>query len=152
MESATASATPKLASLDAEECCVAAALLHDDTAFLEETTDEDFFYDHTRTLTGAVRMLRNREKPCGAVFVLAVLEPQLDALSWRGDTGEALVLDLLSRRVADPQAYYSRQLGKLVRYYALRRKAMREAQEAAQRTFTETFDAVRKRYEGELGG
>lgn len=141
---------PKLASLEAEECAVAAALLHSDTDFLEETTDEDFFYDHTRAIVSAVRMLRSREKPYGTVFLLAMLEPQLDSLSWRGETGEELVLDLLSRHVADPQTYYSRQLGRLVRYYAERRKALREAQEAAQRTFTETYDAVRKRYQGEM--
>lgn len=141
---------PKLSSLEAEECAVAAALLHDDAAFLEEAADEDWFYDHLRPIASAVRMLRRAEKPHGTVFVLAVLEPRLDALTWQGDSGETLILDILSRRVADPQAYYSRALGKLIHYYAEKRRAMQEAQEAAKRTFTETLDAARKRYEGEL--
>jgi hypothetical protein len=141
---------PILASLEAEECAIAAALLHDDAAFLEEAADEDWFYDHLRPIASAVRMLRRAEKPCGTVFVLEVLSRQLDELTWQGDSGEVLILDILSRRVADPQAYYSRALGRLIHYYAEKRKAMQEAREAATRTFTETLDAARKRYEGEL--
>lgn len=147
---ARVTSAPKLSSLEAEECAVAAALLHDDAAFLEEAADEDFFYEHIRPVISAVRMLRGADKPCGTVFVLAALSSRLDALTWQGDSGEVLILDILSRRVADPQAYYSRQLGRLIHYYAEKRKAMQEAQEAAKRTFTETLDMARAKYLGEI--
>ena len=141
---------PKLASLDAEEALLAALLLFEDFAGLDEFTDDELFYDHIRPFVGAVRMLRDAGKPCGAVFVLVALEPQLDALEWRSDRGEALLMDILGRRVADVQAYYSRQLGRLVHYYAERRKALVEAQAAALLTFNEVLGAARKQYEGEL--
>lgn len=141
---------PVLHSLETEEALVAALLLHDDFAGLEEFTDEEVWYDHIRPIISTVRMLRGKDKPCGTVFVLAVLEPRLDELEWRGDKGETLLLDLLSRHVTNVQAYYGRSLGKLVHYYAERRRAMTEAQEAAKRTFTETLEHARKRYEGEL--
>ena len=141
---------PKLASLEVEEALVAALLLFDDFAALEEFTDEEIFYEHLRPLTATVRMLRRANKPCGTVFVLAVLAPRLDELEWKGDRGEVLVLDLLSRHVTDVQAYYGRQLGRLVHYYANQRKALREAQDAALRTFEETMELARARYEGEM--
>ena len=128
---------PKLSDLEAEEALVAALLLFDDYAGLDECTDDELFYDHTRAIISTVRMLRRADKPCGTVFVLAVLASQgkLDALSWRGDTAEVLVLDILSRRVADVQAYYGRHLGRLVRYYAVRRQMLQDAQGAALETF-----------------
>lgn len=141
---------PVLSSREVEEALVAALLLHDDYAALDEFTEEEIFYDDIRPITGTVRMLRGKDKPCGTVFVLAALEPQLDELEWKGDRGEVLVLDMLSRHVTDVQAYYGRQLGRLVHYYAERRKAMTEAQEAAKRTFVETLEHARKRYEGEM--
>lgn len=144
------SAPPVLSSREVEEALVAAFLLHDDFAALDEFTEEEVWYDDIRAVTGAVRMLRGAGKPCGTVFVLAVLEPRLDSLEWKGDRGEVLILDLLSRHLTDVQAYYGRQLGRLVHYYADRRKALVEAQDAAKRTFAETFDAARKRYEGEM--
>ena len=140
---------PKLASLDAEESLVTALLLHEDFACLEEFTDDELWYDHLRPVVGMVRLLRGAGKPCGAVFVLAALEPRLDDLEWRGDRGEVMLLDLLSRHLTDVQAYYSRQLGRLVHYYAERRKALVEAQAAALLTFNEVLGAARSRYEGE---
>ena len=141
---------PKLADLEVEEALVAALLLFEDFAGLEECTDDELWYDHTRAIVSTVRMLRGKGKPCGTVFVLAALSPRLDELSWAGDTGEVLVLDILSRHVTDVQAYYGRQLGRLVRYYANQRKALREAQDAAKRTFEETLAHARSRYEGEM--
>lgn len=141
---------PTLFSLEVEEALCAALLLHDDLAGLEECEDADLWYDHTRAIVGAVRVLSGANKPCGTVFVLALLEPRLDTLAWKGLQGEALILDILSRHLSDPQAWYSRQLGRLIHYYADRRKAMKEAQEAAKLTFSEVMDAARRRYEGEL--
>lgn len=144
------SAPPVLSSLETEESFIAALLLHEDYAGLTEATDDEFFYDHLRPVVAAVRMLRGAGKPCGTVFVLAVLEPRLDSLEWKGDRGEVLILDILSRRVTDVQSYYGRQLGRLIHYYADRRKAVREAQEAAMLTYNEVLDRARGRYEGEL--
>lgn len=142
----------QLSSLEAEECAVTAALLFEDCAFLEEAADSDFFYDHIRPVVSTVRMLRGAGKPCGTVFVLQVLARNgtLDTLSWQGDAGEVLVLDILSRHVGDVQAYYSRQLGRLIHYYAEKRRALREAQEAATRTYSEQMAVFMERYAHEL--
>lgn len=70
----------KLSDRDAEEAIVAAFLLHDDFAGLEEARDEDYFYDDIRPIVSTVRMLRGKNQPCGTVFVLAV--------SWHGKDGK----------------------------------------------------------------
>ena len=143
---------PKLSDLEVEEALVAALLLFEDYAGLDECTDDELFYDHTRAIVSTVRMLRGKGKPCGTVFVLAVLASQgkLDSIEWKGDAGEVLVLDILSRHVTDVQAYYGRQLGRLVRFYANERRVLREAQDASKRTFEETLAHARARYEGEM--
>ena len=63
---------PKLSDLEAEEALVAALLLFDDYAGLDECTDDELFYDHTRAIISTVRMLRRADKPCGTVFVLTM--------------------------------------------------------------------------------
>ena len=143
---------PKLADLAVEEALVAALLLHEDFGGLEECDDDELFYDHTRAIVSAVRVLRGKDKPCGTVFVLAMLASQgkLDEVEWKGDSGEVCVIDLLSRHMLNVETFYSRQLGKLVRYFANKRKALREAQDAALRTFEEVYVDARKRYEGEM--
>lgn len=143
---------PKLFDIDAEEALVTALLLWEDCAGLEEFTDDEVWGEHTRAIISAVRVLRGANKPCGTVFVLAMLASagRLDALSYKGDTGEAVVFDLLGRHLTDIQSYYSRQLGRVIHYYAEERKALQQAQEAAKRTFQETLEAHRARYAGEL--
>ena len=143
---------PKLFDTDAEEALIAAMLLHEDFAGLDEFTDDEVWVDDNRKIISAVRMLRGAGKPCGTVFVLALLASrgQLDDYRRGGDTGEVALITLLGEHITDVQCYYSRQLGRVIHYYAEERKALQQAQEAAKRTFTETLEAHRRRYEGEL--
>lgn len=143
---------PKLSDASAEEALIAAMLLHDDFAGLTEFADDEVWDEGNRRIIATVRMLRGADKPCGTVFVLAVLHSQgkLDEYHRAGDTGEVALLALLGDHIADPQSYYGRQLGRVIHYYAEERKALQQAQEAAKRTFQETLAAHRKRYEGEL--
>lgn len=142
----------KLYSLDVEEALVTALLLHEDYGGLAEFTDDEMWFDHLRPIVSCVRVLHRAGKPSGTVFVLNALARAgtLDAISWKGDSGEILVLDILSRHVGDVQAYYSRQLGRLVHYYAEKRRALREAQEAATRTYSEQMAVFMERYKGEM--
>ena len=73
---------PKLHSLAVEEALVTALLLHEEYDALEEFTDEEVWFDHIRPIISTVRMLRGANKPCGTVFVLAVLasKGQIDAI------------------------------------------------------------------------
>ena len=121
----------KLHDLATEEALVAALLLHDDFAALEHFEDNDLWYDHLRPIIAAVRQLHAAGKPCGTVFVLHALESQLDSLSWRGDVGEVMLLDLLGRHVDSVQSYYGPALGQLVHFYAQRRRNVQDAQVAA---------------------
>jgi hypothetical protein len=139
-----------LHSLEVEEALITALLLHDDFAGLEEFTDDELWYDHLRPVVAMVRKLHAAGKPCGIVFVLVALQPVLDDMEWRGDRGEVMLVDLLSRHLTDVQAYYGRQLGRLVRHYAKRRAALQEAQGAATRTFAEVLDRARASYGSEL--
>ena len=117
----------KLHDLATEEALVAALLLHDDFAALEHFSDNDLWYDHLRPIIAAVRQLHAAGKPCGTVFVLFALDSQLDSLSWRGDVGEVMLLDLLGRHVESVQSYYGPALGQLVHFYAQRRRALQQA-------------------------
>lgn len=143
---------PKLHSLAVEEALVASLLLHEELHALEEFTDEEVWFDHIRPIISTVRMLRGANKPCGTVFVLAVLasKGELDAIEYAGESGEVLVIDILQRHVLDVQAFYGRQLGRLVHHYAEKRKALQRAQEAAQKAATQAYLAELNRYEGEL--
>lgn len=143
---------PKLHDIQAEEALIAAMLLHEDFEGLEEFTDDEVWGDDNRAIISTVRMLRGANKPCGAVFVLAVLHAQgrLDEYRRGSDTGEVALFTLLGGHLTNVQCFYSRQLGRVIHYYAEERKALHEAQEAAKRTFTETLEAHRKRYEGEM--
>lgn len=143
---------PKLHSLAVEEALVTALLLHEEYEGLEEFTDEEVWFDHIRPIISTVRMLRGANKPCGTVFVLAVLasKGELDAIEYAGESGEVLVIDILQRHVLDVQAFYGRQLGRLVHHYAEKRKALQRAQEAAQKAATQAYLAELNRYEGEL--
>ena len=132
---------PVLYSLDVEEALVSSLLLHEDYAGLEECADEELWFDHLHPVVGCVRQLRELGKPTGTVFVLAALEQHLDSLSWRGDRGEELILDLLSRRLTDVQSYYGRQLGRMVHYYAQRRQALKDGQVAAVRAYRKVVES-----------
>lgn len=122
-------------SLDAEEALIAACLLHDDFAGLEECEDRDIWYDHLRPVVEVIRRLHAAGEPAGAVFVLYELRDVLDDLEWRGERGEVMILDLLSRRLADPQAWYGRQLGRLVHRHAEERRNMARAEEETRQTY-----------------
>jgi hypothetical protein len=143
---------PKLHDTNAEESLIAALLLHEDFEGLEEFTDDEVWGDDNRTIISTVRMLRGANKPCGTVFVLSVLHAQgkLDDYRRGSDTAEPALIALLGAHITDVQSYYGRQLGRVIHYYAEERKALQQAQEAARRTFNETLESHRKRYEGEL--
>ena len=141
----------KLSDIDAEECLVASLLLHDpDFSALDLVADEDCFYDHLRPIVSTIRALRARGKPVGTVTVLYALEPILDSLEWRGDRGEVMILELLSRRMFDPNCWYAPAMASVIHAYAERRKALAKAQEAAKQTFQEVLESERVRYEGEM--
>lgn len=122
---------PILHSLDAEESLVAASLLHDDHAGLAECADSDIWLDHLRPIVATIRRLHATGQPIGTVFVLHELEATLDEIEWRGDRGEVVLLDLLARRAHDPQAWYGRGLGTIVRHYAEQRQAVQSGQREA---------------------
>ena len=143
---------PKLHSLAVEEALVASLLLHEELHALEEFTDEEVWFDHIRPIISTVRLLRGANKPCGTVFVLQVLasKGQIDAIEYAGESGEVLIIDILQRHLLDVQAFYGRQLGRLVHHYAEKRKALQRAQEAAQKAATQAYLAEINKYEGEL--
>jgi len=134
----------KLHDLDLEECLLAALLLHDDFAALRHFTDDDLWYDHLRPFISTIRRLHAAGKPSGAVFVLHALESQLDSLEWRGNRGEALLMDLLGRRMFDVQTFHGVSLGMLIHNYALMRKALRRAQSEGARLYQERVDGALK--------
>lgn len=141
---------PVLFSLDLEESLVTSLLLHDQHEALQHFADADLWYHHLSPITGAVRALNAAGKPSGTVFVLFLLEPILDTLEWRGDRGEAMLLDLLSRHTFDVQAFHGESLGRLVHHYAEKRLAVERAQLAAQMTYDAVLQTERARYQGEL--
>lgn len=142
---------PKLADIDAEECLIGALLLHEpDFSALELFSDEDVFYEHLRPVLKAVRELHLSGKTVAAATVLYVLEPILDSLEWRGDTGEVMLIELLNRRMLDPMCWSARACAGIIHAYAGKRKALREAQDAAKLTFEEVMQRARVRYAGEL--
>ena len=145
-------AGPKLYSLAVEEALVTSLLLHDDFSSLAEFTDDEIWFDHLRPIIACVRFLHDAGKPSGTVFALAVLasKGELDAIEYKGESGEVVVIDLLQRHILDVQAFYGRQLGRLVHHYAEKRKALQRAQEAAQKAATQAYLAELNKYEGEL--
>ena len=138
----------KLHDLATEEALVAALLLHDDFAALEHFSDNDLWYDHLRPIIAAVRQLHAAGKPCGTVFVLFALDSQLDSLSWRGDVGEVMLLDLLGRHVESVQSYYGPALGQLVHFYAQRRIALQQAHVEGTQLYQARVSAALKGTEG----
>jgi hypothetical protein len=84
-----------------------------------------------------IRALHTAGKPSGTVFVLYALEPILDSLEWAGDRGEVMLLELLSRRAQDVQAFHGVSLAKLVHHYATRREATQRGEKAAVRAYRE---------------
>ena len=142
---------PILSSLDAEECLIGALLLHEpDFSALELFSDEDVFYDHLKPVLKAVRELHLSGKAVAAATVLYVLEPILDSLEWRGDTGEVMLIELLNRRMLDPMCWSARACAGIIHAYADKRRTLKEAQDAAKLTFEEVMSRARTRYVGEM--
>lgn len=131
-----------LSSLDAEEALVAGMLLYADTRALLEVSDEDMFYDHLRPVLRAIRTLSGASKPVNVITIMYALESQLDSIAWKGDVGEVLIMDILTRHVANPAACSPVAMANIVHNYAERRRALQRAHEEGTRKYLETVGEV----------
>lgn len=122
---------PVLSDLNAEECLVAAVLLHDQHEVFPEVEDRELWFEHTRSFLGAARAIHKRGDPMIATFVLYELRDDLDRITWGGLVGEPLLMDILSRRMLDIQAFMGVANARIVREWAIRRRTIREAEQAA---------------------
>ena len=129
---------PVVADLEAEECLVSSLLLHDQHEVFGAIENDALWYAHTRLLLTAARVVHHRGEPTTAVFVMYELRDHLDDLSWKGQTGEVLVLDMLSRRMLDIQAFMGLAMARIVREYAERRRLIQEAEKSAVSAYQRT--------------
>lgn len=128
--------------LDVEEALIAGLLLYSDSKALLEVADEDMFYDHLRPVLKAIRVLSGANKPVNAITVMYALEAQLDSLSWKGDVGEALLMDIVARHATNPAACSPVAMGNIVHNYAERRRALQRAHEEGTRKYQEEIEKV----------
>lgn len=124
---------PRMGDLNAEECALSAVLLHDQTDVFALVSPEAFWYEHTRAFFAAAQTVHLQGMPTVATCVLYELRDELDRITWDGLIGEALLLDMLSRRMLDVQAFMGPAMARIVNAYAARREALNAAQEEARR-------------------
>lgn len=132
----------KTHGLEVEEALIGGLLLYPDPRALLEVADEDMFYDHLRPVLKAIRVLSGAGKPVNVITVLYALEPQLDSLSWRGDVGEVLLMDIVTRHATNPAACSPVAMANIVHNYAERRRALQRAHKEGTRKYQEEIQKV----------
>ena len=128
-------------SIEVEEALIAGLLLVEVDG-LSEVADEDMFYDHLRPLLKAIRALHHAGKPVNSITVMYALGDRLDSLSWKGDVGEVMVTDLLSRHALNPVIYAPMAMASIVHNYAERRRGLRRAHEEGTRKYQAEIEKV----------
>ena len=146
-----------LFSLDAEEALTAAILLHDEYRTFYLFSDQDIFYNHIRPLITAARKLHTRGWPATQILVMREIEDQLDQLSWKGETGEVMIFNLIGRHIDDPNTYSGGMImAAWVHEMAEQRRTLHDAHERGTEAYREVLREaginphLRTRYEGEL--